>query len=98
MPKVIQYTCRQEFWPLLEAALTSHGYRIDIPIQQSGSGARAWVMKHGTVSLLFTRRPTSDLFTIELWGEARDAAIQLLESLPFKLSRSLGFPLVERVV
>lgn len=98
MSKVVQYTCRQDLWPVLEATLASHGYSIDIPLQQSSSGASAWVMKHGEVSLLFTRQPTSDLFTIELWGEARDTAIQLLASLPLRLSRPLGVSLLERAV
>jgi hypothetical protein len=95
---VVRYTCRQELWPELEATLASHGYSIDIPLQQSGSGARAMIMKHGEVSLLFTRQPTSDLFNVELWGEARDTAIQLLASLPLRLSRSLGVSLLERTV
>jgi hypothetical protein len=98
MPRVIRYTCRQELWPVLETALASHGYSIDIPLQQSGSGASAMVMKHGEVSLLFVKQPTSDLFTIELWGEARDTAIQLLASLPLRLSRPLGASLLERTV
>jgi hypothetical protein len=98
MPTVMQYTCRQELWPVLEIALASYGYSIDTPIQRSSSGASAMVMKHGTVSLLFTRRPASDRFTIEIWGEACDAVIQLLESLPFKLNRPLGASLLERAV
>ena len=93
MPNVIQYTCREEHWCALEAALASHGYAIHIPLQHTGSGASAMLMKHGAVSLLFTRRPTSNLFSIELWGEARDVGIQLLESLPFRLSKPLDAPL-----
>jgi hypothetical protein len=98
MPNVMQYTCRQQLWPVLEIALASYGYRIDIPLQRSGNGASAMLMKYGTVSLLFTRRPASDLFTIEVWGEACDAVIQLLESLPFKPSRPLGACPLERAV
>lgn len=41
MPNVMQYTCRQQLWPVLEIALASYGYSIDIPIQRSGSGASA---------------------------------------------------------
>jgi hypothetical protein len=96
MPNVIRYTCREEHWTALEAALASHGYAIDIPLQHSGSGASAMIMKRGAVSLLFTRRPSSNLFTVELWGEARDIGMQLLESLPFRLSKPLDAPLQER--
>ncbi|MFL5800771.1 MAG: hypothetical protein ACJ8CR_03430 [Roseiflexaceae bacterium] len=60
----------------------SSGYCIDIPIQHSGSGASAMVMKFGVVSLLFTQQPNSDNVEIEVWGEALDVAIQLFESLP----------------
>jgi hypothetical protein len=98
MPTVMQYTCRQELWPVLEIALASYGYSIDIPLQRSGSGASAMIMKHGTVSLLFTCQPASDLFTIEVWGDVRDGGIQLLESLPFKLSRPLEASPLERAV
>jgi hypothetical protein len=55
-------------------------------------------MKHGTVSLLFIRRPASDRFTIEIWGEACDAVIQLFESLPFKLNRPAAVSPLERAV
>jgi hypothetical protein len=96
MSRVVRYTCRHEFWPVLEATLASHGYSVDIPLQQSGSGARAMVMRHGDVSLLFTQVPTSDLLNVEIWGKARDTAIQLLASLPLRLSRPLV--LLERTV
>jgi hypothetical protein len=96
MRNVMQYTCRQELWPVLEIALASYGYTIIIPIQRSGSGASAMLMKHGTVSLLFTRQPASDRFSIEIWGEARDTVIQLFESLPFKLNRPLRVSHLER--
>jgi hypothetical protein len=48
------------------------------------------------VSLLFTRQPASDRFSIEIWGEARDAVLQLFESLPFKLNRPLRVSRLER--
>jgi len=53
MPNLIRYMCRHEFWPVLEALLASSGYRIDIPIQRSGSGASAMILKKDAVSLLF---------------------------------------------
>jgi hypothetical protein len=90
MSRVIWYTCRQELWPELEAAVASHGYTIDIPLQQSGSGASAMLMREGMVSLLLTHQPASELFNIEIWGEARDTAIQMLEALLIRLSRPVG--------
>jgi len=94
MPKMIQYTCRQEFWPALEGALAAHGYISDIPIQRSGSGASAMVMRYGVVSFLFTHLPTSEMVEIEVWGwgEPLNAAIQLFESLPFPLMKPLDVP------
>jgi hypothetical protein len=98
MPNVIQYTCRHELWPVLVAVLASSGYHIDIPIQRSGSGASAMVIRDGAVSLLFTQLPASDMVEIEVWGAARDAVIQLFESLPLPLTKPLGEALLERTV
>jgi hypothetical protein len=98
MPNVRQYTCRRQLWPVLEIAVASYGYSIDIPTQRNGNGASAMLMKHGRVSLLFIRRPASDRFTIEIWGEGCDAVIQLFEALPFKLNRPVGASALERAV
>src|SRR5262245_20884441 len=73
MSGAVLYTYKQELWPVLEATLASGGYITDIPIQQSRNGASAMVMRHGAISLLFLHRASSDLFDIEVWGDAPDA-------------------------
>jgi hypothetical protein len=47
---------------------------------------------------IISQLPASDMVEIEVWGEARDAAIQLLESLSLPLTKPLGEALLERTV
>src|SRR3712207_3644720 len=87
MPNCIRYTCQYELQPVLEAALAANGYHIDIPMQQSNGGTTMMVMTCGAASVLFTHPPKSQAVTIEIWGTAQAAAVQLLESLPINVAK-----------
>ena len=87
MSAITQYTCRREILPMVEAALAANGYMIDVPLQKQNDGSTLLVMAQGAAVVLLIESAQQESAEIEVWGEARSAAIGLLESLPIPLSK-----------
>jgi hypothetical protein len=87
MSTMTQYTCQRELLPMVEAALAANGYAIQVPRQKQINGATSLVMGQGAVVVLLIESAHHESAEIEVWGEARSAAIRLLESLPIPLRK-----------
>ena len=87
MASFILYTCQPELLPIIEAALAANGYTIASPFQRSLSGGSTLVMTSGLATLLLAYTPDHTLAEIEVWGDALAVAMELLESLPFVLTK-----------
>jgi hypothetical protein len=93
---MIRYDCQSELLPMIEAALTAHGYHIEVPLQTGCGGARTMVMTCGLASVLLTQYPDNVTLEIEIWGVAQPAVASLLESLPIRLHKQPLGALVAR--
>jgi hypothetical protein len=85
MPTIIQYACQRELLPMVEGALTAHGYRVEIRNQQRPNRVSALIMTRGLTTILLTDVPNQALAAIEIWGLGQAIAAQLLESLSLGL-------------
>ena len=87
MSAMTHYTCQRELLPMVEAALAANGYTIEAPLQKQMNGATFLVMTQGAALVLLIESAQRESAEIEVWGEARSAAIRLLESLPLPLRK-----------
>jgi hypothetical protein len=87
MPTIIHYVCQREYLPMVEGALTAHGYRVEIRDQQRPNRVSALIMTRGLTTILLTDVPNQALAAIEIWGLGQTIAGQLLESLSLGLYR-----------
>jgi hypothetical protein len=71
---------------MVEGALAAHGYRIELPRQQS-AGTSAMTMTQGLATILLAETRQSELAEVEVYGAARSAAVALLDTLPIGLHK-----------
>ena len=87
MAQFIQYTCGHDMLPAVEALLAANRYSIIVARQISSTGTTTVVMQCGATVVLLMYNPTTDVTELEVWGSARGATTDLLQSLPFPLHR-----------
>jgi len=87
MADLVRYTCPRERIPCVEAALASNEYVVVESVRREEDGTVLVVLCNGTAQVLLAACPENAIADIEVWGDAQAAAVQLLESLPFALTR-----------
>jgi hypothetical protein len=83
----IQYTCQHAMLPSIEALFAANGYAVITARQTSSTGATTVVMQCNATIVLLMYNPITDVTELEVWGSARGATTDLLQSLPFPLHR-----------
>jgi hypothetical protein len=83
----IQYTCQHEMLPSIEALLAANGYAVITARQTSSMGTTSVAMQCNATVVLLMYNPMTDVTELEVWGSARGATTDLLQSLPFTLHR-----------
>ncbi len=87
MAQFIQYTCEHDMLPAVEALLAANGYTSTTARQTSSTDTTTFAMQCGATVVLLIYTPTTDVTELEVWGGARGATTDLLQSLPFPLHR-----------
>ena len=93
---MIRYHCWSNMLPTIEAALASHGYRIEVPLEKRSNGAGTMVMTCGLASVLLAQYPDNATLEIEIWGVDQPVVANLLESLPIPLRKQSSGAFVVR--
>jgi hypothetical protein len=83
----IQYTCQHEMLPSIEALFAANGYTVITARQTSSTGMTTVAMQCSATVALLIYNPMTDVTELEIWGSARGATTDLLQSLPFRLHR-----------
>ena len=86
------YAREGDLFSLIEMALASKGYTVEIPLQRSANGTIATIMNCGRACVLIGQRAGSDRVELEVWGLAPSAAIDILESLQTPSKRHRHIP------
>jgi hypothetical protein len=85
---MIRYTCPPEALPLVEHALTTHSYTVDVPLHKRSDSLRILIMNQGIAYVFLLNGQNSAQAEVEVYGMAQSTVARLLEEESIPLSRS----------